>query len=296
MEKTSKLKKSKFTPLNTVVFVILVIYAVSMVFLISWALITSFKSQSDFRLNVMGLPKKWVWNYGTVFSKFKYTVFFEGVGNKAIGVPQMLLNTILYAVGCSLTQTLTPCVVAYCCARYNYKLSNIIPYVVLTVMSLSIAGSLPSEIQMARMFGLYDHIWGLWIMKCNFLGTYFLVFLSTFKGIPKALDEAAKIDGANDSTIMLKVVMPTVVPTILTIMLLNFIGFWNDYTVPLIYLPHYPTISQGLQYMIATNVNELATVPMRMTASMIVLVPILVVFVIFQDKLVGNITFGAVKG
>ena len=175
-------------------------------------------------------------------------------------------------------------------------MSNVIPYIVIVVMSLSIAGSLPSEIRMARLFGLYDQIWGMWIMKTNFLGTYFLVFLSIFTGIPKALDEAAKIDGAGDLTIMVRIIMPTVVPTILTIMLLNFIGFWNDYTVPLVYLPHYPTISQGLQYMITTNMNDLSSVPMRMTASMIVLMPILIVFIIFQKRLVGNITFGAIKG
>ena len=290
-------KQRKISILNVLLFIVLTLYVASMVALIGWALLTSFKSQSDFRVNIIGFPEKWVWNYTTVYNKFKYTVFFEGVGNKNIGVGQMLLNTILYAGGCAIVQTLTPCVVAYCCARYKkYALSKIIPYIVITVMTLSIVGALPSEIRMAQMLGLYDKIWGQWIMKCNFLGTYFLVFLSTFHSIPSAMQEAAKIDGANDSVIMVKVIMPTVAPTIFTIMLLNFIGFWNDYTIPLVYLPHYPTISQGLQYMVRNNVNELATVPMRMTASMIVLIPILVLFVAFQKKLVGNITFGSIKG
>ncbi|MBQ5926688.1 MAG: carbohydrate ABC transporter permease [Clostridia bacterium] len=289
------MKKIKISPLNVIVFAFLSVYVLSMIILIGWGFMTSFKSQSDFRLNIMGLPEKWEWNYSLVFDKFKYPVT-DARGTKYVDVFGMLANTILYAGGCAVTQTMTPCIVAYCCARYRYKLSNVIPYIVITVMTLSIAGSLPSEIQMARMFGLYDQIWGLWIMKCNFLGTYFLVFLGMFSGIPKALDEAARIDGANDLTIMVRIVMPTVVPTILTIMLLNFIGFWNDYTVPLVYLPHYPTISQGLQYMSKTNDNDMASVPMRMTASMIILMPTLFVFVAFQKKLVGNITFGAVKG
>lgn len=289
------MKKIKISPLNIVVFVVLGVYVASMVILLGWGFLTSFKSQSEFRLNIMGLPEKWVWNYTTVFEKFKYPVT-DASGMKFVDVFGMLGNTILYAGGCAVTQTMTPCVVAYCCARYRYKLSNVIPYIVITVMTLSIAGSLPSEIRMTKIFGLYDKIWGLWIMKCNFLGTYFLVFLGMFSGIPKALDEAARIDGASDFTIMMKIVMPTVVPTILTIMLLNFIGFWNDYTTPLVYIPHYPTISQGLQYMSQTNDNDMASVPMRMTASMIILIPILVVFVAFQKKLVGNITFGAVKG
>lgn len=296
MAKKSTLKKSKFTPLNTCIFIVLLLYATIMVVLIGWALMTSFKAQSDFRVNIIGLPKEWKWNYSFVFEKFKYPVMDAVVGRYEVGVGRMFINTILYAGGCAITQTLTPCLVAYCCARYRYKMSNVIPYIVITVMSLSIAGSLPSEMKMAMYFGFYDQIWGMWMMKMNFLGTYFLVFLSTFRGIPKALDEAARIDGAGDFTIMVKIILPTVVPTILTIMLLNFIGFWNDYTVPIVYLPSYPTISQGLQYMVATNINDLATVPMRMTASMIVLLPILTLFIIFQKRLVGNITFGAVKG
>ena len=289
------MKKTKISPLNIVVFFVLGLYVVSMLVLLGWGFLTSFKSQSEFRLNIVGLPEKWVWNYTVVFEKFKYPISTAS-GINYVNVFEMLGNTILYSVGCAITQTMTPCFVAYCCARYRYKLSSVIPYVVITVMTLSIAGSLPSEIQMAKIFGLYDRIWGLWIMKSNFLGMYFLVFLGMFKGIPKSLDEAARIDGANDFTIMIKIVMPTVVPTILTVMLLNFIAFWNDYTTPLVYIPHYPTISQGLQYMSLTNDNDMASVPMRMTASMIILIPILVLFVAFQKKLVGNITFGAVKG
>jgi ABC-type glycerol-3-phosphate transport system permease component len=133
-------------------------------------------------------------------------------------------------------------------------------------------------------------------MKMNFLGMYYLVFFAMFKSVPKEFDEAAKIDGAGDFTIMLKIVLPTIVPTLLTVTLLTFIGFWNDYQIPLIYLPHYPTISQGLQRMINTNLNDLSTVPMRMTASMIVLIPIFTIFVIFQKSLMGNVTIGGVKG
>ncbi len=296
MTKHSSRRKGGSTTADIILFVILSLYAASMVVLIGWAVITSFKSQTDFRLNIVGLPEKWVWNYGIVFKQFKYTVFFEGVGNRYIGVGEMLVNTLLYAGGCAVTQTVTPCIVAYCCARYRYKMSKVIPYVVIIVMTLPIVGSLPSEIRMAKIFGLYDQIWGLWIMKCNFLGVYFLVFLGSFKSIPKSLGESAKIDGAGDMTIMVRVIIPTVMPTVCTILLLNFIGFWNDYTVPLVYLPHHPTISQGLQYMITTNVQDLATVPMRMTASMIVLLPILILFTAFQKRLVGNLTFGAEKG
>jgi ABC-type glycerol-3-phosphate transport system permease component len=289
-------QETKTTASSVITFVFLAIYALSLVLLLLWALMTSFKSQGDFRLNIIGLPKQFEWNYGFVFEHFTYTVFFEGYGNVGISVGYMFLYSILYAGGCAIVKAMTTCLTAYCCARYRYKFGNVVTFLVILAMTMPIVGALPAEIHLAKTLGLYDSIIGQYVMKMNFLGMYYLVFFAMFKSVPKEFDEAAKIDGAGDFTIMLKIVLPTIVPTLLTVTLLTFIGFWNDYQIPLIYLPHYPTISQGLQRMINTNLNDLSTVPMRMTASMIVLIPIFTIFVIFQKSLMGNVTIGGVKG
>ena len=289
-------QETKTTASSVITFIFLTIYALSLVLLLFWALMTSFKSQGDFRVNIVGLPQQFEWNYGFVFDQFKYEVFFEGYGKVGISVGYMFLYSVLYAGGCAIVKAMTTCLTAYCCARYRYKFGRVVTFLVILAMTMPIVGALPAEIHLAKSLGLYDSIIGQYVMKMNFLGMYYLVFFAMFKSVPKEFDEAAKIDGAGDFTIMVKVVLPTIVPTLLTVTLLTFIGFWNDYQVPLIYLPHYPTISQGLQRMINTNLNGLSTVPMRMTASMIVLIPILVLFVAFQKKLVGNITFGSIKG
>ena len=79
-------------------------------------------------------------------------------------------------------------------------------------------------------------------------------------------------------------------------MLITFVAFWNDYQVPQIYLPSYPTIAFGVLYMSITTQEGMATIPMRMTSSMIALVPILIIFLIFQKRLLGNLTIGGIKG
>ena len=94
-------------------------------------------------------------------------------------------------------------------------------------------------------------------MKLNFLGIYFLVFYSILKSLPKTFTEAAKIDGAHNFTIMLKIIFPLTITTFATILLLNFIAYWNDYQVPLIYLPSYPTIALGLFRMGTSSDNTL---------------------------------------
>lgn len=69
---------------------------------------------------------------------------------------------------------------------------------VLITMVIPVVGSLPAEIRMAQSLGLYDQIWGMWILKANFLGMYFLVFYNIFKALPASYTEAAKIDGARE--------------------------------------------------------------------------------------------------
>ena len=290
-------KKSKLdirlTPVTGVLLAFLIIYVVLLVAPLIWAFITSFKSQSDYRLNVLGLPEKWVWNYSYVI---KNGVLLIGTTGKYATVPQMFGYTFLYALGCAFTNTLVPCITAYLCARFRYKFSKVVYNVVVVVMILPIVGSLPAEVQMARTLGFYDHIWGLWLMKANFLGMYFLVFHATFRSIPMTYTEAAKIDGANNMAIMTKVILPLAKNTFATVMLINFITFWNDYQTPIIYMPTYPTIAQGVFVMAQSSMNGLSTVPMRMTGTMIMLIPILIVFLVFQKRLLGNLTVGGIKG
>ena len=163
-------------------------------------------------------------------------------------------------------------------------------------MIIPIVGSLPSEIQMAKNLMLYDKLWGLWIMKANFLGMYFLLFYNNFKVLPMAYTEAAKIDGAGNTTIFLRIIFPLIKNTFITIMLIKFIEFWNDYQIPLVYMPSYPTIALGMYHMAYTTINNLSRVPMRMAGSIMMITPILILFLAVQKRLLGNLTMGGIKG
>ena len=182
------------------------------------------------------------------------------------------------------------------CARFPYKFSKIVHTTVIVVMIIPIVGALPAEIRMAMTLKLYDHVWGLWIMKANFLGLYFLVFYGVFKALPMAYTEAAKIDGAGNLGVLIRIVLPLVRNTFFTVMLINFITFWNDYQTPLIFMPSHPTVALGMFHMASTTISTLATIPMRMTGAMLLLVPILIVFLLTHKRLMGNLTMGGIKG
>lgn len=288
-------KREKFNVLTIVMLVVLCLYALSLIGLMCWGLLTSFKTHADFRLNKLGLPKEWVWNFGEVFNLFEVYIDTD-TGRQPVGMDLMFVYGFLYALGCSFFATLVPCLTAYHCARFPYKFSKVIHTTVIVVMILPVVGSLPSEIQMAKFFGLYDQIWGLWVMKANFLGMYFLVMHGLFKSLPMAYTEAAKIDGASNISILVRIILPLVKNTFFTIMLINFITFWNDYNTPLVFMPSYPTISFGVFAMMNSTENGMSRVNMRMAASFLMLIPILIIFLSFHKRLLGNLTMGGLKG
>lgn len=295
--KSKKLVTKQRLSVSTVfLLVILIAYSVSLFVPLIWAFTTSFKLQSDFRINILGFPNPPVWNYGYLFKMFRTPTTDASGATVYVGLWKMLLNSVLYSLGCAFFNTLVPCLTAYLCARFNYRLSKIVYMTVIVTMILPIVGSMPAELQMAKNLGLYNNIWGLWIMKANFLGMYFLVFYAVFKSLPMAYTEAAKIDGANNVVILMRIILPLVKYSFFTVMLVNFIGFWNEYQVPLMFMPRYPTIAIGLFHMANMKENGMSTIPMRMTAAMLVFIPIFVIFLVFQKRLLGNLTMGGIKG
>ena len=287
--------KRHFSPLTVILLIGLILYVISLVYPLVWSLLTSFKSPAEYRINITGLPEEWIWNYSFVFEKFTVRVW-TGKTMLNVGVWQMLLNSLLYSVGSAVCAAFIPCIAAYACAKFKYKTSKIFFNIVVVTMVLPVVGNLPSEIQMARWFGLFDQVWGLWIMKCSALGMYFLIFHAVFKSLPDDFTEAAKVDGAGNFRIFFRIVLPVVRNTLTTVILIKFIEFWNDYQTPLVYLPTHPVMAYGMYQMQNTTTNGMNSVPMRMTGAMIMLIPIMIIFLLLQKRLLGNLMVGGIKG
>ena len=292
----AKAARTRFSPVMIAMCVILCLYVISLILPFVWGFINSFKSRLDFLHNSIGLPEQWVWNYGTVIKHFRVMITNDKVGQKFVSLPAMFGNAILYSLGSAIVAAIVPCMTAYLCARFRYKFSNVMYNIVIITMILPIIGNGPARIQVTRAIGLYDSIWGMWIINAGFTGLYFLVFYNVFKVLPKDFTDVAKIDGANNLQIVLRVALPVVRNALLTIILIKFIEFWNDYQTPLVYMPSYPTVAYGLHLMEKTTENAMNTVPMRMAASMIMFLPIIIVFLVLQKHLLGNLMVGGLKG
>lgn len=303
--KKNKSKRANFNWLTVVMLVVLAAYSVMLIGLILWGVMTMFKNYDlDFQNNSYRLPNEWSWgkngmeiaiveNFNKVMDATIYGRDPTTGQQYPMEIWQLFLNGFLYAFGCAFMHTLVACITSYFCARYKYKFSKLMYSMVLIVMIIPVVGNLPSEIQMAKTLNLYNQLWGLWIMRANFLGMYFLVFHEFFKSLPDSYTEAAKIDGAGNVSILLRIALPLAKNLFLTVLLINFITFWNDYQVPLIYLPRYPTISYAV---FQWTTERQLKVPQQMLASVLLLVPILIIFLCTNQKLLGNLTVGGIKG
>lgn len=292
-----KVKEKKKKPLFAIItLVVLVIYMISLVLPLIWSLYTSLKDVVDFQIDSIfpTFPLDFR-PYGEAFMNFYKEVDASDGGTKMVTFEGMMFNSIVYSLGCALAQTSVLCVTAYTTSRFNFKFDKVIYNVVIITMILPIVGSLPSELRMAKLFGLYDKLYGMIVMKSHFLGMYYLVFHAMFRGIPKDFDEAAYMDGAGNFTIFFRIILPLASGTFITIALINFINFWNDYTTPLVYMPSYPTIAYGLYEFVQSPTPDRVKKPVKLAACMLVFIPNFIIFLVFRNKLIGNISMGGLK-
>lgn len=322
-------KKGKFSPLFLIIGIILTLYALSIFFVLGWGFLNTFKHSNDFSLdrNVLGLPNpdrsKDQMAFGNYALCLEYlsvsvgTEYLTASGpvseSATVMIPEMLLNTILYAVVSAIIMAFVPAICAYVCAEYKYKFSGIMYAVNLFVITMPIVGTTVPTLTLVRTIGLYNNWIGNYILKFTFTGSYFFVYWAFYKGFSGSYSEAAEIDGASQLQILTRIIIPLSAKTITTVALLVFVGLWNDYNTPMLYMPTHPTLAYGIwrvaySGMIGTQPpagmtaleygiikRQFYGVPMKITACMILALPILIIFIIAKDKLMGNLSMGGVK-
>ncbi len=294
-----KAMKKSINVFGIILAVGLILYSLAMIILFAWGFMNTFKTSLGFDISCLNFPT------GERFTLTNWVNAFEAIKIKAtingkeyyINFIEMFFNSLVYAVGCAFCGTFVPCLVAYVTTKYKFAFNGVVYGIVLFAMITPIVGSTPSSMEMMKGLGLYDTQLGLWFMSANFLGTYFLIFQATFKGLSWEYAEAAFMDGASHVQVLFKVMLPLVANTFSVIFLLNFIMRWNDYQTPWLYLPNVPVAAVGVQFFNQGGEGKYAgSIPIRLTANMLLMLPCIVLFCAFRDKLIGSLTVGGIKG
>ena len=288
-------KIKNFPVFMTLAFLILALYAISLLAPLCWSLMTSFKG-SEFDNDNFGWPTEFVNNYKDIFTKFKAAIPNpKGGSSLHVNVVGMLSNSLWYAIGAAIISTTVSYMVAYVVARFKFKFCNVIYMVIILQMIIPTVGTFPSEFRIANQLHLYNTPYGILFMKSYVTGLYFLAFYAALRVIPRDYEEAAQLDGCGNFGIMFRIIIPMTTGVISTVFLLVFIAFWNDYQTPLLYMPSYATLSYGLYQYVNESMIEDVTKPEELAASMVLAVPLFILFIIFQKKLLGRVSLGGLK-
>lgn len=206
------------------------------------------------------------------------------------------LNTLFIVVFSVLGTVITSSLCAYSFSRINWKGRDAIFAILLTAMMIPFAVTLIPTFIGWQKIGLVNTYAPL-IIPAWFGGGVFNVFLlrQFFRTIPKELDEAARIDGANHFTIYSRIIIPLSKPSLIVVGLFSFMGSWNDFLGPLVYLndSNKFTLSLGLMQF---NGMYTAQWQYMMAASAVVVLPIVIIFFLGQKYFIEGIAMTGMKG
>ena len=297
MKKTIKSKSIFYT----ILAILLIAWVSSVLLVFAWTLATTFRLKIDFELfgalDFTSGPLTFK-NWSLVFTDFYAEAIVQDVGSVKFYIESMLVNTVLYSFGSTISFILALTLMSYVVGRFPNKFSTFLQAFCIITMSLPIVGSLPSEIAMAKRLNIYGTMWGLWIMAFTYNGFYFLILSQSFKSIPKDFADSASIDGAGRFRIMLSIMLPMVKNVIGTIALIKFVEVWNNYQTPLIYLPESPTLMYGFMMLTLSppkGVPDFYALPARFAVCVVVALPIVILFTAFNKQFLGNLSMGGLK-
>ncbi len=233
--------------------------------------------------------------HGTIDIGSYYKFFVE---SEASGIPvwRAFLNTIMYVAPPILVGVLCSAMAAYGFARVNFKGKNIVFYALLATMVI------PGIITMVPSFLLFQDFYHwdntpLPIIVPGMFGSAMTMFFlyQYFRTLPKELEEAAEIDGMSKFGVFFKIILPLSTPAIITQIILSFNGCYNDYMGPLLYVNSEPSMRTIQLLIAATQSSNGSPYPLMMAASIIGLIPTLVLYIVCQKYFVEGIAMTGMK-
>ena len=277
-----KKKKSSAVLRRVLLYIVLILIAVIMVVPFLWMLSTSLKTQYD----AVKTPPVWIpdpprWeNYVKLFTE--QPMF------------QFMLNTIKIVFFVVLGQLFFSSLAAYSFARISFKGRNVVFFFyIATLMVPGQVTMIPTYLMFAKA-GLTDNHLAL-ILPAFFSAFGVFLLRQFFMSLPRELEEAAEIDGCNPFMTYWRIMLPLVVPAMLTLGVFTLMNTWNDYMGPLIYLssPEKYTMTLGIAYFKGVYTTQWNLV---MAGSIVSVVPILIAYLCAQKYFIEGIAFSGVKG
>jgi trehalose/maltose transport system permease protein len=211
-----------------------------------------------------------------------------------------LRNSAIVAASTTVLSLIVGTVGAYALGRFRFRGRLPVMYLILSMTMFPAIAILGSLFDLVRRFGLYNQLPALIITYLIFTLPFTVwVLTSFFQGLPKELEEAAYVDGASPFETLYKVMLPLIAPGLVTTGLLAFIQAWNEFLFAVSFLqtPDKRTVPLAI-FQFATQTGGGFEIPWGsiMAGTVVVTVPLIVLVLIFQNRIISGLTAGAVKG
>ena len=283
--KIEKAARTRQTVQNTVVYILLGFWAVMVLFPFYWMLLTSVKSYSAY--NSEYIPQLFtlaptLQNYAEAFT--------------AVPLADYFLNTLIFTLVTTVVMLLVTVLAAFAFARLDFRGKDLVFTLFLALMMI------PNELVVITNFvtitemDLRNTFAGLILPSVTSV-FYIYLLRENFAQVPDELYYAAKVDGTTDLRYLLRVMIPICKPTLITITILKVIECWNSYVWPRLITDNeaYFLVSNGIQS-IRENGFGRENIPAMMAAVVAVSAPLIVLFLIFRDKIMAGVSRGGTKG
>lgn len=270
---------------RAVTYVLLALWAVIVLFPFYWMVLTSVKSYSTYsseRIPAFFTLSPTLQNYRDAFT--------------AVPLGRYFLNTVIFTVATTAIMLVVITLAAFAFARLNFRGKQLAFTCFLALMMI------PNELVIITNFvtitdaGLRNTFWGLILPSVTSV-FYIYLLKENFAQIPNELYYAAKVDGTSDFKYLWKVMLPICRPTVITIVILKVIECWNSYVWPRLITDdeNYFLVSNGIQA-IRENGFGRENIPAMMAAVVVISVPLIVLFLLFRNKVMEGVSRGGTKG
>lgn len=279
------MRKNKLLSTGTY-HVICILLLIVMLYPIAWLMFSAFKNQSEIFGSAADLiPKEWTFH--------NFANGWKGFGGTSFAT--FFKNSFIVSLGATVLSVFGSIFVAYGFARINFKGRGL--WFACMIMTLM----LPVQVLMIPQYMLFSKLKWIntyWPLILPYLGGYaFFIYLDIqfMRGIPRELDEAARIDGCNELMIFSKIMMPLTKSAMVTSAIFSFYWRWEDFIGPLLYLkkPKFYTVSVALK--LFSDPNSVTDWGAMFAMSFLSLIPSFIVFLFFQKYIVEGISTSGLK-
>lgn len=297
LRKTTGRKKSKSEKIVFgIAFSIFVLYALFILFFFVFAFLCALRKDGfEFDTERFNHANLFSWPKNASFDSFKNS--FSTLAQINGGKDSFLVitwNSIWRTTTYVFLSILTSSMVCYVLVFYRSRFTRFLYNLGIFISILPLYGSMAATMRLYTAIGFINNPFAL-ITSIGLYGGYFFYMYSFYKSLSWDYAEAAFVDGSNHYRVFFEIMLPMALPSVSALFVMSFIAAWNDYESTILYMPKYPNLAYAVYAM--DSISQYRNIiPSYLAGVLVSLIPILVLFLIFQNSIMEKVHLGGLKG